>query len=72
MVALKEGEKMPDIKTEINLFAYNLLHAKQHNKKDVIIPTGSSLIFKWGKRTKWEPKITDNYKKKKSSLFIQL
>ena len=46
-VTLKKGEKTSDIKTKSNLFVYNLLCARCHNKKDaIIIPIGSSLIFK--------------------------
>lgn len=46
-VTLKEGEKMSGIKTKSNMFVYKFLCARQHNKKDtIIIPTGSSLIFK--------------------------
>lgn len=46
-VTLKAGEKMSDIKTKSNVFVYKFSCVRQHNKKDtIIIPTGSSLIFK--------------------------
>lgn len=73
-VILKEGEKMSDIKTKSNKFVSNFLCIRQHNKKDtIIIPTGSSLIFKVRlvkeKKTKLESKIP---KQLVFLLFIQL
>lgn len=46
-MTLKKVRKCQTLKQKVNFSVYNLLCARHQNKKDaIIIPTGSSLIFK--------------------------
>lgn len=76
-MTLKKVRKCQTLKQKVNFFVYNLLCARHQNKKDaIIIPTGSSLIFKVHlvkENDLTRRKIPKQlYEKKTCLLFIQL